>query len=564
MSNTVIIKTISDPSQTVIFEEPNNTIILEEPTCTGVYSINGKTGHVTITKFDITDLSAVDNTSDLNKPISNATLSALNLKVNKTEYDIAINGLDDFYVNTNKQVKRGNEAYLNYSPLSANFISAYTNILLNSAIYAKGLNFDVIQVISGTWTEAYTNLLVNSSLYLEGYKVFEYANSNFLKLSGGNISGNLNVFNNLTKGEINFYSGNENNILGNTNALVGQKNTIIGKNTVIGQQARYSEYERFTKSFKFNQNIQTLFGNRLTIGERFIGFDYYNNRIFQFVLAGYDISTNTLFSQTDPIGNFSVDGVILLDLNDANTIGSNIIVSKPRVIVLNATSKTNEPQETPQSDQIVLRADNGIYIPSKVGIGTTNFQNNELTVAGSIKSENGFFDLNGNSNQWNSNYSTYKQNSSTYVTYKYADSKFFPSSGGLISGDLTVQNSFTVYGNISALGTSYFQNTLYTTTTSLCIIHNAGTGPAVYVAGRGTGDLLSLYDLDAGIEVFHVGGNDGDYPNVGVKTSKPNVELTVNGSISASSVIYDVSGNSLNWNYAYEWVDAGIIDGGFF
>lgn len=48
-----------------------------------VTSVAGRTGEVTITKTDV-GLDQVDNTSDLNKPISTATQEALNLKADKT------------------------------------------------------------------------------------------------------------------------------------------------------------------------------------------------------------------------------------------------------------------------------------------------------------------------------------------------------------------------------------------------------------------------------------------------------------------------------------------------
>lgn len=48
---------------------------------TGVSSVNSKTGAVTLTKSDI-GLGSVDNTSDISKPISTATQTALNLKAN--------------------------------------------------------------------------------------------------------------------------------------------------------------------------------------------------------------------------------------------------------------------------------------------------------------------------------------------------------------------------------------------------------------------------------------------------------------------------------------------------
>ena len=49
-----------------------------------VDSVAGKTGVVTLTKSDV-GLNNVDNTSDLNKPISNATQIALDEKANQTE-----------------------------------------------------------------------------------------------------------------------------------------------------------------------------------------------------------------------------------------------------------------------------------------------------------------------------------------------------------------------------------------------------------------------------------------------------------------------------------------------
>jgi hypothetical protein len=45
----------------------------------GVSSVNGRTGVVTLSKSDV-GLSAVNNTSDANKPVSTATQTALNLK----------------------------------------------------------------------------------------------------------------------------------------------------------------------------------------------------------------------------------------------------------------------------------------------------------------------------------------------------------------------------------------------------------------------------------------------------------------------------------------------------
>jgi hypothetical protein len=71
-----------------------------------VTSVNGKIGAVVINKADV-GLSNVDNTSDLNKPISNATQTALNGKVDK----VVGKGLsDENYTLTEKQKLAGIEA----------------------------------------------------------------------------------------------------------------------------------------------------------------------------------------------------------------------------------------------------------------------------------------------------------------------------------------------------------------------------------------------------------------------------------------------------------------------
>ena len=81
-----------------------------------------------------------------------------------------------------------------------------------------------------------------------------------------------------------------------------------------------------------------------------------------------------------------------------------------------------------------------------------------------------------------------------------------------------------------------------------------GTGPALYVGANGTGDIGSFYDLDADIEVLHIGGRNSAYPNVGVHTSQPNKDFTVKGDISASNIVYDSNGSSNQWNAAYTTV----------
>ena len=185
----------------------------------------------------------------------------------------------------------------------------------------------------------------------------------------------------------------------------------------------------------------------------------------------------------------------------------------------------------------------------KVGINTET-PNVELTVNGSISSNNTIFDRNGNSEEWNSVYTTYNKNSSNYATQNYVQNNFLALTGGTVTGDTQFNKNVTIWGVLSATGGTYFANTIYSTTSALSVIH-VGNGPAVYVGQSGTGDIASFYDLDQNIEMLHIGGHDGDYPNVGIKTSTPNVDFTVNGEISSSEIIYDASGNSNQWNSVY-------------
>ena len=120
----------------------------------------------------------------------------------------------------------------------------------------------------------------------------------------------------------------------------------------------------------------------------------------------------------------------------------------------------------------------------------------------------------------------------------YTDNNFLAISGGNVSGAVNFHNNVTIYGNVSATGSSFFQNTVYSTTSALSVVNIGNTGPALYIGNNGTGDIASFYDIDANIEIFHIGGNNSLNPNVGVKTSTPNKDFTVNGDVSANGIIF--------------------------
>lgn len=156
----------------------------------------------------------------------------------------------------------------------------------------------------------------------------------------------------------------------------------------------------------------------------------------------------------------------------------------------------------------------------------------------------------------------YASNSALYATTNYVDSNFLNLTGGLVSGPVRINNNLTVFGNLTATGTTTFANTVFSVTSALSVIH-VGSDPAMYVGNSGDGDIASFYDLDQGIEILHVGGNNGSFPNVGVKTSTPNKTLTVAGEISATSdittsgkIYIQGDGNSDQWNTAYQSISS--------
>ena len=219
--------------------------------------------------------------------------------------------------------------------------------------------------------------------------------------------------------------------------------------------------------------------------------------------------------------------------------------------------------------------------------------NGNVTISGTISSNNPIYAKDGNSDQWNAAFAAVQSNSATAWNYQGTDVKalssnwqaaytsltstsanwndtrntvqnnsattwnpagvYLPLSGGTVSGPSRFDSNVTIFGNLSCSGTQTFQNTIFSTTSAVSVVHT-GSGPALWVGNNGTGDIASFYDIDQNVEVLHVGGNNGTFPNVGVKTSTPNVDFTVSGAISASSTIYSASGDSNQWNSSYNTI----------
>ena len=121
-----------------------------------------------------------------------------------------------------------------------------------------------------------------------------------------------------------------------------------------------------------------------------------------------------------------------------------------------------------------------------------------------------------NSADWNNTYTQFSTNSSTYAS-KTLVSNYLPTSGGNISGDLTISGSLTAYGTFTVL------DTLVTVTSALSVL-NAGTGPALVVRQTGSEPVAQFYDNESGPALYIA--NNG---RVGIGSETPDTELFVVG-----------------------------------
>ena len=126
----------------------------------------------------------------------------------------------------------------------------------------------------------------------------------------------------------------------------------------------------------------------------------------------------------------------------------------------------------------------------------------------------------------------------------------------VITGNVEIDKNLFIYGAISALGGVNYTTTTYSETTAIRIV-NTGLGPALYVEQQFGTYNIAEFVSNQGSQVLHIGNTpldpiDGTTGFVGINTPTPNLELTVNGSISSNKTIYTNGGNSDQWNSAYQ------------
>ena len=282
-------------------------------------------------------------------------------------------------------------------------------------------------------------------------------------------SGNTRVSHLSSSGSLIFYTNNSEkmrvNELGNIGIGTSTPNEIL---TVVGNLSASGTFNNITigrgkNSIVNNSGIGTGALNNITTGD--------NNTA---------LGVNALYSDTIGNNNISIGN----DSLKLNTTGSQNIAIGTGALLSNTTgsqniyiginsnsSRVSSTNEMAIGYNVVGIGDNTIVLGNSsilttrlqgnVGVGTNN-PNEKLTVSGNISASGNVYDSLGNSANWNSVYTTVSAssanwnsvytsvsaNSGTYATISFVNNKFLPLSGGIITGDLTLN------GNLSTLGTT--------------------------------------------------------------------------------------------------------------
>lgn len=117
-----------------------------------VTSVAGKTGVVTLTKNDV-GLNNVDNTSDLNKPISTATLSALNLKSDTTHNHAGVYEPADATILKNSKIGVTVQGYNANTVIDASYVHTDNNYTTAEKTKLSAIQATTISTVSGSTTQ---------------------------------------------------------------------------------------------------------------------------------------------------------------------------------------------------------------------------------------------------------------------------------------------------------------------------------------------------------------------------------------------------------------------------
>jgi hypothetical protein len=409
---------------------------------------------------------------------------------------------------------------------------AYEDNFINIKSVEPSLGVPSVNTYADPTSAYYFPLIANADNYKDSRKMSNYSDT--LVYFNDNIGiGTNNPNNRLTVfGTI---SGNDKIIIGNNNnssadyssILGGQNNTIELSGTNSGILAGYNNIVSSSESFIIGGHSNQVNGEY-----SFIDGGFYNeieDSSSSFIVGG---STNYL----EGVNSSSIIGGALNSIigqEFPTTIGSSIINGVNSNITGSGYSN-------------IIGSNNSYITENEFGfnsiIGGTNNSISNATNSHIIGSN---INVDGIDN------TTFIENLST-------------KGSATINGDLTVTNDLLVFGSISAISGITVTSTNVNETSSI-LIYNTGFGPALDVTQVFGSYPVAVFKGNQISEILYIGNTpinpiDGTTGFVGINTNNPNVELTVNGSISSNNIIYTNGGNSNQWNIAYDYVNQNGSD----
>ena len=468
-----------------------------------------------------------------------------------------------------KVSEKWDAAYSYSSNTSALILGDLTNLATNSSRWDN--TWTAVYPNSANWNNTYSSYSTNSA----NFATIPYVNTNFLSISGGSLSGNLDVGGNLTVyGTLCALSG----INFNGSTVFTSSSSLSVINFGVGPALYVAQRGGAGGIATFLDNYGTVF--------------YIGNRIGSFSLGAVGINTSIPNKELTVVGDISATGIIYIS-SDNNSISwysaynfnnstSALILGDLTDIantsatwntaytnVLNNSANWNTAYTFNNSTSSLILGDlTNIANTSATWDSAYTFTNSnsslilgDLTVVATNSASWGSGGagnavLAANSGRWDSAWSFSSGNSALIlgdlsniaVTSATWDSAY--SYTNTNSANIVLQNSsptlsgLTVLGNLSVLGDLTYLDTIVTVTSALSVV-NTGTGPALTIKQFGAQPVATFIDADGGYMTI------ADTGSVGIGTQLPGEKLSVVGNISASGIIYAGIGNSDEWNSSY-------------
>ena len=489
-----------------------------------VLSVNGMVGAVIITPTTI-GLGNVNNTSDLNKPISFAVASALSLKTDLSAFNI----LNNFVLNN---YSNWNYAYNTIISNQNNWNFAYNTV---NAGYANwNYAYNTVNNYSANWNTAYQSVSTTNALALSA----GYWNSAY-----SYVQNNSGTTWNYQGTDLKALSANWQSTYVTVSTLSANWNTAYQSVSTTNFLNLSSSYWNSVYSLINTTTATTFNVNNLNVN----GTSYLNNinnsNTITFNASGIGdpqgLGTAIIFN----IGPYEGSNQYQASFSSGGFTVNNIIYSNE--FILNGGDQVYWGWNYDDGVSVFGGNVGDVFSIDTINTGyfgiNTNRPNERLTVSGNISSDSTIYDGTGNSKNWNNVYSqVYNLSANWNLGYQSVSttnalnlsSKYWNTAYSLVSGGIISTLSLPQSAN---------WNSTYVTVSSLSANWNLG-----YQAVS-TVNLLSLsstYWNNVYSQVYQLSGGWGSGSG-----GSASISSAVSGVWQSTSVT--VSTLSANWNFAY-------------